>query len=130
MALIQAQVRRCLPYGQNYEQSSTKTDGNRPANLHIHKSLQAILEDELIVIHCKKIPSSPAGTIVNVHQMYQMQETCRMKNTIHKLLQQTMETSISKPDKPAADHRTSAEQHRQQHRSSDGKPCPFVNSLV
>jgi hypothetical protein len=35
----------------------------------IHKSLQVIREDELIVIHFYKMPASPGGTIVNSHQM-------------------------------------------------------------
>jgi hypothetical protein len=35
----------------------------------IHKSLQVIREDELIVIHSHKMSDSPGGTIVNSHQM-------------------------------------------------------------
>jgi hypothetical protein len=35
----------------------------------IHKSLQVIQEDELIVIHSQQMPSSLGGIIVNSYQM-------------------------------------------------------------
>jgi hypothetical protein len=51
------------------------------------------------------------------------------ESKIHKSLQQTMETSTAKSDKPAFEHPTNTEQPHQKLGSSDDKPWPFVKSL-